>query len=531
MIRMATNPIRRGVTLSFILLLFFISIPSTLLAQYSGYTYKPFSYTCASCPDADKDGVASACKAVPDPNSFSACLPSPGQTDGDGVVNADCNDNDPYSYVFGSGNIASVKLTQFDASGKVLSDPISPLLSANRLSINVTFRVGCGLTTPYPSYLTNLKVFYGTKNAAGQELLIELPPTVQQPTGTFWQTVVNGPTYGASYDKPLLNLIGAPTSYVSQVVEAAIESVSAKRPVFLKFVGTNIGSRADTPFYYNIPDMTNCARVGGNGMFPIVAMRSKDFLLASIPGKIVPSFNVTQLIDKMVGFKGLLDNIAPFSTNKGKFSYFIDLKNHDSHAWLDEFDKITDPSAVLQDNFFNSTLPTISSCTLPGATYMWYTDLRSIGLPGGIAGGNSFAIDLSSVNPYTPVHEFGHAFVNLNDEYAYGDRNYSKGIPTLDLPLTNCALNNPARKYTYGGKLYGGTNFSPCTWETHYFVNENGKSILNQFFRPSENSIMRHSIESNKFNIISCGYLLKKIRGNSSPVGSYWPECWTLDTI
>ena len=480
--------------------LLLVSVPSTALAQYFGYTYKPFSYTCASCPDADKDGVASACKAVPDPNSFSACLPGPGQTGGDGVVNADCNDNDPYSYVFGSGNIASVKLTQFDASGKVLSDPISPLLSANRLSINVTFRVGCGLTTPYPSYLTNLKVFYGTKNAAGQELLIELPPTVQQPTGTFWQTVVNGPTYGASYDKPLLNLIGAPTSYVSQVVEAAIESVSAKRPVFLKFVGTTIGSRADTPFYYNIPDMTNCARMSGNGRHKVVYMRAS--------GADLGLSNFMALSNQAITYG--FNSIEPFKTYQTQFSHFFDLKSH----LVTAYDGANYPS---KDGSF---VRKASSCGPFSSLYFLFDKVPLYGPFVSRMNNNVVFMDTEYLDDEShaietgpiAMHEAGHAFAGLIDEYPRSVqpifRTYLYNRATSG---SNCSP-RPSINYSYLSRIYGTVNAKPC--------------MFDPLFKPSLNSLMMGGSRKgeNRFNVISCGHIIKFIKKDGF-AKSYFPEC------
>lgn len=331
----------------------------------------------------------------------------------------------------------------------------------------------------------------------------------------------------------MASLIEAPTSYASQVVEQAILSVSAGRPVFLKFVGTNIGSRADTPFYYNIPNMSNCARMSGDGIFPIVAVRGTK-----------ANFNIERFIDTFDSFHKTFETVAPFSSYKKKFSYFVDLNNYVDTEWLYGLEQVAIYNVLVarsispQLNFFSKIPRSVSSCQIPGATYMWYTSMANTSLPEGISAPavGALAVD-GTRDSYVAVHEFGHAFGGLNDEYIYSAaaQNFAAGsgsMPPLDLPLTNCAWNYPAQKYSFGGKLYGGKTYLGCSWTpittTNMFT---GKTVTNRFFRPSNKSIMNNQDDSHYFNVVSCGYLLKKIVAGTNPVGWYYPECFAMNTV
>ena len=493
--------------------LLFVSIPSTALAQYT-YTYTS-PWTFSTCPDADKDGSPSVC----DQGSLS--------------VMSDCNDNDPYSHVLGGRNITSATLERFDISGKVMTDPWSPLLAPqpnrvqeprgrdlSNLRITITFGgLPCGLTTPYPSYLDNIKVFYGTKNASGQELIAQLLEF-----GGFYQ--VKGTTYRASANIDMEALMETPTYGFGQIVEAAIESVTAGRPVFLKFVGTTIGSRPDTPYYYNIPDMTNCVRMSGSGSTGFVFMRGNSSKL-----------NASSLISIGEEARQQFTLTEPFKSNQKYFSYFVDLLNHNDMSWQLEAEKDASGEKITfisyRDNPGDPSPDTVSSCGPLKRLYFFYTGgLTDLFAPNvvraytrGFGGRNIFMRPESFTSAYSPLvalHEAGHAFAGLRDEYLY-DKSANSTSPYHKAVWNRNCSTAPSRDYFGSGSSgrFGGIDFFGCT----YYKTFSG-GIL---YRPSSNSIMGHFFPNypttfNKFNIVSCGYILKAI--NKGVTGkSYFPEC------
>ena len=126
---------------------------------------------------------------------------------------------------------------------------------------------------------------------------------------------------------------------------------------------------------------------------------------------------------------------------------------------------------------------------------------------------------------FIAMHEFGHAFCGLDDEYLYGESKY--GI--LYKPLTNC-VHLPREDYQYNKILYGNLNNVGCSYKSLFAspkaLSENPSLY---YYRPSYNSIMSSYRGLVEFNVVSCGYCLAAIKGGDPK--SYWPECMKLDTI
>src|SRR3989344_1858159 len=102
--------------------------------------------------------------------------------------------------------------------------------------------------------------------------------------------------------------------------------------------------------------------------------------------------------------------------------------------------------------------------------------------------------------PFIALHEFGHSFAKLNDEYISG--RVSGG---------NC-VTNPASNWSYNGIQYGDIAFEGCGYPTVYH-------------RSSQASIMRGAQSGEtRFNVVSCGYIVAAI----TRIGEgreYWQEC------
>jgi len=126
------------------------------------------------------------------------------------------------------------------------------------------------------------------------------------------------------------------------------------------------------------------------------------------------------------------------------------------------------------------------------------------------------------------IHESGHAWGRLSDEYIEGDRSPIEGYSL------NCSR-NPEVDFinSEDGKKYGNTNIVGCNYTSF------------GSYRPSQNSIMNNtSFElmsatldrdaGTKFNVVSCGYLVAGILGetvNKNNAQTHWADCCNMDVI
>ena len=251
-----------------------------------------------------------------------------------------------------------------------------------------------------------------------------------------------------------------------------------------------------------------CAPLEGNGRNKVTLMRGMNAVPASL------------LVGKMNSFVMLSQITEPFQKYRDKFSYFIDLGIHNDTAWK----KITDPDG---DKRFArgiaNSLRSVSACGGGGTTFFLNnTSERAYAIP---SVGVAFVHPVQS-DETVMLHEFGHAFANLRDEYTYAT---STRTPALFLKLINKVLGkncstNPVYDFSYAGRLYGGAQYLGCGF-TKVGVTADTVSI----YRPSNNSLMRHHLEDDRFNVVGCGYIIAAIKGGKGP--EYFPECFGLDTI
>ena len=145
----------------------------------------------------------------------------------------------------------------------------------------------------------------------------------------------------------------------------------------------------------------------------------------------------------------------------------------------------------------------------------------------------------------TFIHELAHLVGNLNDEYADASSTYS-----LPMKNTNCTTKgnkDEAYKRKKDGLLYGSTDVAGCFYkEDDTYFRPSNNSIMNscsgyvmeiEGFPPNycfENKEVEKMFEDSKFNVISCGYIIADIKGESPTkenAEEYWPECCGLDTV
>jgi hypothetical protein len=258
--------------------------------------------------------------------------------------------------------------------------------------------------------------------------------------------------------------------------------------------------------------MTNCVHWQGKGEHSFVTMRgSSSEVLTSQLGE-----KTRDIIEK-----GFLE-IDPFKSYFEHFSFFVDLYEHS--------DKPGD--------MIKYEAKDISKC---GSHATGYIFLIKKGLyvpsnPGGrtnpgFASGKTvyiypyiFLFFFGSENmrydafPLMVMHELGHSFAGLTDEY-YKGLNLLLGSANIFLSTPNCKF-FPEKSYLLNSILYGETSFSTC-------------QFFPDGYRPSDKSIMNNLIATGRaaggrFNVISCGYVISAIKGGNAK--SYWPECLRLDT-
>jgi len=209
--------------------------------------------------------------------------------------------------------------------------------------------------------------------------------------------------------------------------------------------------------------------------------------------------------------EGGINSISPLKEYNSSFSEYVDLKNHDDSGW-----------AIRRDNddyvFFTQqvmdNISEISSCDKRSKyvffntrTYRGYTQYFSKAI---------FMSDFFNSNTF--IHELGHALIGLADEYCMSGapcaRNgivnsfFSFVLRLLGRTINskNCMTNPDWGSY--------GNSFIPCLLDAHAK-------------RPSANSVMKNP--STQFlNVVSCGYYLKYLEGNTieqSSLEPYWNAC------
>ncbi len=229
--------------------------------------------------------------------------------------------------------------------------------------------------------------------------------------------------------------------------------------------------------------------------------------------------------------------IDPFKTYKKEFSHFVDLQPYKETKLLSEMTKIKSFNQIT-DSYNNAVKQ--SNC-LGGTAYFLHAGEAILtdedGLDSGIQGmanpDSPFILIVDDFPPLFKIHELGHTIGKLLDEYfvpgemSYEDfQRYNTKYNVAD--FKNCSF-NPKKDYVYNGKMYGEIDIAGCFIEKLILYPETNFEVISMY-RPSVASIMSLNINTRKFNIVGCGYVLSSIKGGDPK--SHWPECATkLDTI
>ena len=240
---------------------------------------------------------------------------------------------------------------------------------------------------------------------------------------------------------------------------------------------TSAGSFA----YYVSP----CVRLWGpdDGKFGIVSMRAKS-------ANMQPTAGIMWKGEKNMN---RLKNIDPFKTHPSKFRHYVDLKIYDDTSWT------TNPpingKTYFDDKYYSvvPALPDFFTECYRQDVHVFYNDRTYIGYTQTI---QPTIFQSTSTGSDTTMHEIGHSFCGLDDEYRYTPGKSSLG-----------GINCVATSKGYG--VWGDHNYQGCSaWDNYY--------------RPTKNSIMRSRsiLNGDKFNVIGCGSCLERFSPPINPFES-----------
>ena len=264
-------------------------------------------------------------------------------------------------------------------------------------------------------------------------------------------------------------------------MEKLVDAISQGRAISFRIEDAK-GEKIETP---RIP-MTNCVRLYGDGEQAIVFSRAEI------------EFEQPQLKGESVGLKSLMKwstdgyqkliTTSPFKEYKSHLSSIIDL-----------------------NKFEHTTLFSPSKCKDENLVDVRFDNFNYAGVEGNAGLGNVRITGAGKTSKLSEVivHEVGHVVGRLSDEYAP----YEDKMPDI-LDNTNC-LNN----------------YDVSQWGN--FANPKTGCIRSKYLsRSTKDSIMNYGVfgDIHKFNIVSCGYLIKGIT-NAGTGQSHWPECSRLDTV
>lgn len=293
------------------------------------------------------------------------------------------------------------------------------------------------------------------------------------------------------------------TSYFDNLDASPLDFSKASYRVRVKYGNTASG-------YSKAALMASCVKFGGNGPIKILFMRGKSWNNSTI----------TDLADMATeavthGFK----EIEPLKKYQDKFSYYIDLRKYDDSAFQKTL--FLGGTSIAFHEGVADMLKKQSSCNPSiGAADSHFFYFDQIGFERGVSfnklGFSFFNLKETSGEAATVVHEFGHAFAGLYDEYMPPAGKIPAGIFAQ-----NCSA-KPSKDFrsSIDNRVYGG-KYQGCTQEKGYY-------------RASEDSLMNlpKYDSDERFNVISCGYVIAAIKDRSyakSAAEKYWPECMTLD--
>jgi hypothetical protein len=369
----------------------------------------------------------------------------------------------------------------------------------------------CHLPPSGPNQIANnyneyyAKLSFVTTDSGGHEVLLASQTfgSNDSPTG-----ILGTQTNGIGYWR--FNLTALNSAVNSQpFLETLIDSIAKKRPIKVKIENDTTAMSLNGGLYLatfiateKSVAMTNCYQAYGNGENKVIMMR------ALLPSSY--TISLPQLSTDITNIKNDFISHSPLKQNIAKFSFFADLGQIDENTALAQGISPSTPKKDILGKMLGN-IGKASSCGSSG-THILRSTLPGIimvqtgqNFDGFTLPGSGIMIDSVSGTIGLVLHEFGHSFSALNDEYVHP-------VPAGVSPKsTNCS-SSPSTNYKHNSQLYGATNLLGCTKASA--------------FRPSDSSIMNNP-QGPEFNTVSCGYILARINKSNDPK-SFFPACNTM---
>jgi len=319
-----------------------------------------------------------------------------------------------------------------------------------------------------------------------------------------------GPGFNISYlglysRNPLLTSVPADEDAILRAIGDGAGSSSLGKNITVTAKGTTY-AYPRTVFANTNINLTNCARVEGNGPIKVVFAADKSWKNGD-PKEIL--VQAKYIINN--GFK----EIEPLKSNFDKFSFFVDLYPYSDLPIAIRWGSSNGELHAIYSNEAHQYLIDSNSCAgLSPSQMMFYTGKDGF-INGGYVSKKGLMILKDSSFPVT-MHEFGHSFANLSDEYHSGIKK------SFSEKSNNCSV-DPRKDFSYLFRMYG-SDKSEQTKGCTFLSTEDE----NFYYRPSASSIMNDTFDDLRYNVIGCGYILAAINLQTPTKGNaekYWPNC------
>lgn len=296
---------------------------------------------------------------------------------------------------------------------------------------------------------------------------------------------------------------------------------------YVKISGTTSGAYTNTVSREAEYLVGTCVHLQGknDAKFKIVSLRTKSL-----------KFTIKQIVD--LGEKlrtGGFGAFSPFKENQNEFSHFSCLEEVDDSQL--NFAKVFVDFQLVEVPIFEKItekkITTRFDAVINGKPYYFFYNNKGYLAYVMKVGGRVMFINLPSANGWTrtvkanentfQMHEFGHAFCKLADEYFIPSQSGIAGLILVNgvMPEDFVPVNSGGQIIKRNCRLLGdfgdfGTSISGCT-----------RSLVK---RSSDTSIMNQLVGSDlRFNVISAGYCLNAIKGGD--INDNFKEACTMDTI
>ncbi len=478
------------------------------------------AYLCVPnrCNDVDKDG-AYLCPANQCLNSsLNPTLSKPVYLQRNTCATQDCDDTDPTVF---PGSIP--KGTDIVSVSAI----IDPAYVAQQQTTNKFTPTTSNVFTPLKITITIKPCVYGPP-AFPADISVVVPTVsgtevISLGTFTFTQLTPGSNTYTTGV------FVGALFyTQVEKVIASIVSTGLGENPVTFRITPQTIKPSGYKDFSYG---MTNCMQTYGSGRHKIVYMRDDT------------AFYTQEIGWSKLALSGF-NSIEPLKKYQTEFSHFVDLKKQGYTFASIRSSTIGKLRKTSSCGFWNSMyFGTYLDPTQPGGNGNGWTPNEPLGLAIIQNGG------YDSLTPYTYVHEFGHAFAGLADEYSRRSSAFDL-YDVIGAAMPHCSL-KPTTDYsatpsqTVPSGLYGSVGFEGCTFSSPFRLTSITSSTTPpiSIFRPSRDSIMRSSdvLDSSgrignatgynvQFNVVSCGHLLKHIKHTATAKENF-AECAAMPGI